>query len=287
MKKKLRAALLIIVLLMSILAQADDIYISSFNGPYNGAIYKYDSSGNKTIFASGLMNPWGLAADKSDNIYTTKIDGHIYKYDINGNMSTYATGILSCSSLTFDKNDNLYITCDINGEGLVYKIDSSGKGNAFVTGLGHHPQGLAFDNNNNLYVAVVVNGIGTIEKFDSNGNRTTFASGLTNPRGLMFDSTTSSLYAAEQNNIAIYDLIGNTSSSITVDGGWPWGMAFDSSRNLFVADHEMGNIYKIDPSGNRTIFDSGLEGPYSIVIIPEPATLLLIGLGAVAMRKKR
>jgi DNA-binding beta-propeller fold protein YncE len=69
--------------------------------------------------------------------------------------------------------------------------------------------------------------------------------------------------------------------------GGPLGLAFDSSGDLYVAAFNNGTIEKLDSSGNRSTFASGLNGPTFIATqVPEPATLLLFGLGVVMLRKK-
>ncbi len=144
------------------------------------------------------------------------------------------------------------------------------------------PHGLAFDSSGNLYVANQING--TIEKFDSSRNGTIFASGLDHPEGLAFDSS-GNLYVADWGSIDKFDSGGNM-STFASGLDYPEGLAFDSSGNLYVADG--GSIDKFDSGGNMSIFASGLYEPTFIATqVPEPATLLLLGLGAVVLRKMK
>jgi sugar lactone lactonase YvrE len=288
MKKQVLSVLvagLVFTFLLDSFVRADDIYVSCFNN-FNGTIYKYDSSGHRTVFASGLPVTWGIAADKYGNLYTADIDSHIYKFDPSGNRTTFATSVTNPKALTFDNSGNLYVSCNYS-TGVVMKFDSSGNRTTFVTGLGENPQGIAFDNLNNLYAATGGNADGTIVKFDSSGHMLGTFPGPYQPRGMMFDGVSGCLYATGSQEIIKYDLITNVTTTTTVSGGWPWGIAFDSRRNLFVTDVDKGMIYKFDPRGIRSTFASGLDHPYSIAVIPEPATLILLGLGGMILRRKR
>ena len=164
------------------------------------------------------------------------------------------------------------------------KFDSSGHRSSFVSGLG--TPYIACDNSGNLYS--FDRNTYTIIKFDSSGNGSTFASRVFNLYALAFDSS-GTLYASDHTNDSIdkFDSSGNASSFAYFGIYPPLGLAFDSSGNLYVSVYG-GNstIEKIDPSGNKTIFASfSNDAAFIATQIPEPATLLLLGFGALVLRK--
>jgi hypothetical protein len=60
----------------------------------DGKILKFDSSGNQSVFASGLNYPAGLAFDDRDNLYATiAADGAIAKFDPSGAATIVASGL--------------------------------------------------------------------------------------------------------------------------------------------------------------------------------------------------
>ena len=66
------------------------------------------------------------------------------------------------------------------------------------------------------------------------------------------------------------------------------GLAFDGSGNLYVANQGNNTIEKFNSSGIGTIFASGVSTPTSIAVqIPEPATLFLLTLGGLFLRKRK
>jgi sugar lactone lactonase YvrE len=289
-----RAALLILtvlVLLTSSLAHADNIYVSCYN---SGKIMKYDSSGNGTIFASGLNNPTGLAFDSKGNLWASEQgssntnNGAIVKFDKNGNKSTFVSMIHTPQGLAFDSSGTLFAAKFLLDR--IDKYDSSGYNTVFVDLFGSHayPEDLVFDNSGNLWVSSYYGmpEYSKIFKINPSGNMTVFSQG-NDPIGLAFDRN-GYLFAANYYNgtISKYDSSGN--ETIFASGlNQPHGLEFDSSGYLYVSDG-YGEILKYDSSGYRTIFASGLSNPLFIATqIPEPATLLFLGLGGLALRKRK
>ena len=157
------------------LSYADTIYVSTFN---DNTIYKIDSSGNVSVFAtasSGLNYPLGLAFDNSGNLYAAN-DGNntIEEFNSSGTGSVFATsGLNAPTGLAFDASGNLYVANYDNN--TIEEFNSSGTGSVFATATSgvDHPYGLAFDSKGNLYVANAGNE--TIEEFGASGTGSVFA----------------------------------------------------------------------------------------------------------------
>jgi streptogramin lyase len=280
-----------ILLIFSSFASAENIYVSCAG---NGSIYKFDTSGNRSTFASGLNNPQGLAFDRSGNLYTATSSG-IYKFNQSGNRSTFASGLNNPQGLTFDSSGNLYAAS--YADQAIYKFDSSGNKSTFASDLHGLPEGLTFDNGGNLYVGV--HGLaslpnfyeGSIYKYNSSGQKSWFAYWNINigvPMGLAFDGS-GNLFMSDYARLRIskFDSSGNR-STFASDLSNPYGLAFGSGGNLYTALYGNGTIMKFDSSGNSSIFASGLSQPTFITTdIPEPATLLLFAAGGLILRRKR
>jgi sugar lactone lactonase YvrE len=272
---------------------ADTVFLSTYNVD---SILNFNSTGIQSTFATaanGLNYPAGLAFDGSGNLYVANTGGglqgspSIEKFSSSGTGSVFTTSGLSYpADLAFDENGNLYVANA--GNNTVEEFNSSGTGSVFATATSglDSPFGLAFDSSGNLYVANYSN---TILKFTPSGTGTVFAtSGLDNPQALAFDSS-GNLYVANYGNNTIEKFnasgIGSTFASYSTNGlaqylQGPIGLAFDSSGDLFVADHLSESILEIDPAGNMSLFASGLSAAdYLAIEIPEPSSLLLLGLG--------
>jgi sugar lactone lactonase YvrE len=228
----------------------------------SGTIYKFAPDGTRSTFATGLVNPYGLAFDSAGNLFAGDfLGGTIYKFAPDGTPSTFATGLLAPIGLAFDSAGNIF-EAD-SDSGTINKFAPDGTRSTFATG--RYPVGLAFDSAGNLFEGDLM--ANTIYKFAPDGTQSTFATGLY-PVGLAFDSA-DNLFAAD--DATIYKFAPDGTRSTFATGLHPFGLAFDSAGNLFATEFT-GTIYKFAPDGTRSIFATGLSGPTFLAFQPGAST---------------
>src|ERR1700687_2080419 len=84
------------------------------------AIYKVDTNYTVKPFLAELMNPTGMAFDRSGHLYvSSRFDGAVYRVAANGNMTTYAEGMGVATGIAFDRSQNLYVG---DRSGTIFKI---------------------------------------------------------------------------------------------------------------------------------------------------------------------
>ncbi len=237
-----------------------------------GAI-AYSGDGGVATNAS-LHSPSGVAFDASGNLYiadtsnnrirkvatsgiiTTVAGNGTATYAGDGGAATNASLRLS-SGVAFDASGNLYIADRINNR--IRKVDTNGiittvAGNGTATYAGdggaatnaslYYPSGVAFDASGNLYIADYNNN--RIRKVDTNGIITTVAG----------------------NGTATYVGDGGVATNASLYN--PWGVAFDNSGNMFVADTSNNRIREVDFAGYPTFTINNIgvtnAGNYTVVI---------------------
>jgi uncharacterized protein (TIGR03437 family) len=245
--------------------------------------------GNGGPATGASLNPVDVVSDKLGNIYFTDSKSLVRKVSTSGILSTVA------------------------GNGTA---TYSGDGVAATSVAVNDPIGMAFDSAGNLYIADTLNNrirkvsaaTGIISTFAGNGTMgfggdgaaaTTAA--LANPHSIAFDSA-GNLYISDTlnhrirmvdmnghiNTIAGNGMVGNTGDggpAINASMTDPWGIAVDSSGNIYFADWLNNSVRKINAAGVISTIAGGGKGglgdggPATIATLFAPEGIALDGSG--------
>ena len=92
------------------------------------------------------------------------------------------------------------------------------------------------------------------------------------------------LFEADFGSGSIYEFTPSGTRSLFASGlDGPIDLAFGSGGNLFVADYYSDNIYEFTPSGTRSTFNSSGYGPCGLAFAPTPEPSTFALLGASAL----
>ena len=184
---------------------------------------------NSSLLNSTFNQPTGIAIDANDNIFIAEIGSHLIRKITSTAVSTYA------------------------GSG----ISGTSDGTSLLTAEFNSPSGLAIDASNNIYIADFGNK--NTRKIGSTTVSTLLGTYVL-PTDVVLDKL-GNLLIADRNasKIVKYNLSSNTisdfSNSTTVPYyNQPGGIAIDALGNVYVADQAEHVIFKIDNTGNKTIF---------------------------------
>jgi sugar lactone lactonase YvrE len=263
-----------------------------FCNPQNGggSILQFTQNGQRSVFASGLSRPRGVAFDRRDNLFVANMtcdefgtcQGTIVKINPNGVQTTFATlsqQNFQPEGIAFDQLGNLFVMAidltDPNLASTIFKFTRNGIESTFgsVPGQGF---GLAFDTAGNLFAA----GAGEIFKFLPDGTSSVFADTSAFPPnngpidlafdrfGNLFASTESGLFNDPSNVVMKFTPDGVGSTFATGLAHYPRGLAFDRNGNLFVAEvgvtancqppRDPGDILRFRPNGRESVFASNI-----------------------------
>ena len=271
---------------------ADSVYATLVN---SGQIIKYDSQGNGTIYGSGLSFPYGVAVDASGSVYGASTGATpVRKYTSAGGagavFSTAPSGFYAGGyGMEFDSAGNLYLAASqqihkIAPDGTRTMLADFGPNGANILDLTVTASGniLAVDNRNQKVVQITPGG--TVSDF------VTSIGGTSGPAGIAVDSA-GFVYVGLPGSQLVerFSSAGADLGAYVTGVNHPYGLAFDSGNNLYVADYFAGPngggaIFKVDPQGNRTLFAENADNIYDVTVqldavaaVPEASTWGAIG----------
>jgi sugar lactone lactonase YvrE len=254
---------------------------------------------------SQLPTPALLVTDKCGHAVTA------YPITSNGDVSPLApapTGLSEPEFVTTDASGNIYATNQCSNTVTVYAQGSNGNTAPIAiiggsnTGL-NNPQGIALDSSGNIYVAdlgafsvLVYPPLGSSTGLLNESPTATLGgskTGLSLPLGIAVDSS-GNIYVTDLgvSSVLVYPALGgstgllNESPTATISGSktglsFPYGIAVDSSANIYVADFVAASVFVYPPLASST----GLlnEAPTATI---SGSTSALIGPHGVALDSK-
>ncbi len=295
-----------LAILISAGANASELLISNFFG---NSIVRFDPTTNTTLGSytgGGLNGALGMQVGPDGLLYVcSEGNNSIQRF----NMTTHAfvDTIISGSNLngptgiTFDSSNNILVG-NFNND-TVTKYNSSGTFlSTFVTagtgGINGPDVGITIGPDNKLYVP----------SFDSNAiqrySATTGAfidtfipagvGGMSQPRTILFRDNKVWVTSDNGNKVLRYGLDGSFIDTFVTAGSGGLsgasGMTFGDDGLLYVSSWRNNRILKYsmtDGSFAGTALSTGLSGPTFIMMVPEPTTIMGIGLGIAALAIKR
>jgi sugar lactone lactonase YvrE len=189
--------------------------------------------------SAALVVPFAIAFDRGGNYYTADANGNrVRRVTAAGNITTIA------------------------GNGI---SGYSGDGGSAKQAELYNPEGVAVDTSGNVFISDNFNGV--IRKVSA-GKITTFASdpNMVSP-GLMATDGGNNLYVVDQTTCVLWKISpagavsvaagiefscgynGDHISATAAELNVPWGVAIDTSGNIYIADSANNRVRKINASG--------------------------------------
>jgi sugar lactone lactonase YvrE len=199
------------------------------------SLYKISANYNVQPLPTELINPTGLAVDRTGAIFVScRHDGTIHRVTADGRAQLWMEGMGIATGLAFDRDHNLFVG---DRSGTIFKINPERQVFVFATLepsiAAYH---LAFSPSGELYVSgPTTSSYDHISRIDANGHVSVYFRGL----------------------------------------GRPQGLAFDRQGNLYVAASHLGRrgIVRITPGGEAELALSG-NGLVGLALLPTRRAIL-------------
>jgi len=315
MKNKAELFITTLVAIITLIATPDargtavDVY---FTHPYGG-IYKRDAGGQVSVVLPNVGRCTGLEFDDCGNLYFGRFYDSYHKIDLMrmspdqqvtdlGNIIEVGGVTLSFGiDLSINQTGEVYFTHPYGG---IYKMDLDGQISTALPNVGEVVS-MEFDDNENLYFGKLYDTNHKIDLIKMSPEHQLANLGNIIEVGevtLTFDIDIAVSKAGEvyfthpYGGIHKMDIAGQV-SSVLPDIGRCTGLEFDDYGNLyfgmFYDNRHKIDLMRMSPEQQVTNLGSIIEvgtvtlrWDADVAVIPEPATVLLVGFGCLAVMRK-
>ncbi|MBI3671004.1 MAG: SMP-30/gluconolactonase/LRE family protein [Acidobacteria bacterium] len=209
------------------------------------SLYKITANYTVKPYVTDLMNPTGLALDRTGVLYVScRYDGTIHRVTPDGRAQRWIEGMGIATGIAFDRSDNLYVG---DRSGTIFKISPDRQVFVFATLepsiAAYH---LAFSPAGELYVAgPTTSSFDRVYRITQGGEVTVFFRGLGRPQGLAFDRDANLYVAASHGGRrGIVRITPEGRAELVLGGNGMVGLALLPTRRAVLAT--TGALYSLD-----------------------------------------
>jgi sugar lactone lactonase YvrE len=208
-------------------------------------IFRIDTNGELSDFSGDIVNPTGIAFDRSGQMFvTSRMDGNVYRVTPFKEAVTFAKNLGVATGLAFDHEGRMYVG---DRTGTIYRVNGIGEEKPWAqlepSVSAYH---LAFGPDDALYVTgPTVSSYESVMRIDRRGKVSVYYKGLGRPHGLAFDREGNLYVAASlRGRRGIVRITqGGRDAEMFVAGTNVVGLAFSSAGEMVVATSEA--VYKL------------------------------------------
>jgi tripartite motif-containing protein 71 len=252
------------------------------NGQFSNPSGLAVNSAGTTVYASDYNN-------NNVQIFTSS-DGINYAYSSQWGTPYGSTNFefKSPEGLTTNSSGDIYVT-DVNNSRI---MEYDPTGTTFIAQFGFFssnptngdlvaPAAVGVDGTGNVYVADLNTGalLQSVAKYASTGSWLTYWNASSNAFGVAANSAGTTIYVSTSSAVEAYNNTGTTlyeswtGSSSGKAFSSVYGLAVDSSGNVYVADYGNNRIVKFDYAGNYSsqlgslgTLPGQLQGPFAVAV---------------------
>jgi len=233
------------------------------------------------VFASGLDHPECVAIGRDGHVWAGGEAGQVYRIDASGAVTTVTTLGGFNAGIAFSPLDHSLYVC--NAKLGLLRVDADGRHALFAAEAEGHtivcPNYPVFDRRGRLYVSDSgkwKQRNGFLLRFDEGGSGRVIGGPFGYANGLALSADERWLFMVESDTDRVYRFglpsdgqLGRGEVYADSVGRLPDGLALDEAGNLYVACYASDEIWRISPSGEKTLW----AWDYHAILLSRPTNL--------------